>query len=108
MKHQLVEIQRQARKNHRYNTHTGALEKSINWKILQQGLVGEVYLEDSIADYGVYVHEGHGARGKSVLHGYPYVWNPDRFLEKAVKDREVQIRWGLERAIQEAIMKAGL
>jgi hypothetical protein len=95
MKNQVTEVQREARKTHRFETHTGMLEKSVQTEILDNGLTGEIYLEDSIADYGVYVHEGHGS------------WKPDQFLDEALKKREPEIRDRMEHAIKEGLREAG-
>jgi Bacteriophage protein of unknown function (DUF646). len=89
LKNQLTEIQLQAQKTHRYQTRTGMLEKSVTTKVEDNGLVGEVGLDDSIADYGRYVVEGHGT------------WAPDPFLEEALEKREPFIQDAFEKAIKE-------
>ena len=92
LKQQITEIQSTARKEHRYKTRTGQLEKSVSTKIEDNGLVGEVGLDDSIADYGKYVVQGHGT------------WEPDQFLEEALEKREPFIQDAFEKAIKEAIL----
>jgi hypothetical protein len=91
MKNQLVGLQEEAMKDHRYETHTRKLEESVQWKISSDGKVGEVYLDDSIADYGKWVIRGHGT------------WAPDEFLEKALTKREEDIRKGFEEAVERAV-----
>ena len=107
MKQQVTNVQSEARKTHRYMSTsglrpsgryyrtTGHLEKSVQTKVNDEGTVGEVYLDSGIADYGIYVHEGHGT------------WAPDRFLDEALMKNESQIRISLEDAIKGAIAKAG-
>jgi hypothetical protein len=107
MKQQVTEVQSEARKNHRYMStsgvrpsgryyrNTGNLEKSVQTKVNDEGTVGEVYLDSGIADYGIYVHEGHGS------------WAPDKFLDDALMKRETEIREKIEEAIKVAISKAG-
>lgn len=95
MKNQITKVQETARKNHRYQTHTRKLEESVQTRILKDGLIGQIYLENSIADYGVYVHEGHGT------------WDPDRFLDEAIERQETEINEAMGLAIQEGIRKAG-
>jgi hypothetical protein len=90
LKQQLSELNVYARKNHRFRAHTGMLEKSITTEMDGNGLVGEVGLDDSIAYYGKYVHEGH------------HSWAPDRFLNDALDKRAPYIEEGVKRAIEEA------
>jgi len=91
MKEQLTQIQRLARINHRHITRTTMLNQSIQTEI--HGQTGEVGFDPSIADYGKYVHEGHGT------------WAPDRFIDQAVEQREPEIISGFERAINKGISK---
>ena len=116
LKHQLVEIQKYAMKNHRHKTRrktrnktrTGSLNSSIQRQIDPSEMSGSVYLETGIADYGVYVHEGHGAPGKSVKNGFPYVWEPDQFIYKALEAREPVIRADFEVTVDNALVAAGV
>lgn len=105
MKHQLVEIQRTARHEHRHKTRTGTLNDSIDWELDNEGLTGKVGFNSAMfgSQYGPFVHEGHGAPYKSVLKGFPYVWKPDRFLDNALKRRESSIQIGFEDAIRKAV-----
>lgn len=108
IKRQLVEVQKVAMKVHRHKTRSGMMNNSIQRDVAGDGLSGQVYFETGIADYGVYVHEGHGAPYKSVTKGFPYVWQPDRSLNAALMSREPVIRADLENAINSGLAAAGL
>jgi len=88
----LTTVQRIARMNHRYHTHTGHLEKSVQvdvGKTLDEG--GKVYLELGIAKYGPYVHEGQRS------------WKPDRFLTTAAEQEKPNLMPKLNEGMQRAI-----
>ena len=129
LKNQVAEVTRTARKEHRYGSRTkaaklrrqsagyrltGNLARSVDYAVKNDATEADVHLESGMAlnkqgdPYGVYVHEGHGGPGKSVRNGYPYVWEPDRFLDAALKKQEPQIRPAIERAVIEGLQKAGL
>lgn len=108
LKNQLVEIQKCAMVKHRHTTRTGTLNSSLQRDVAIDGLSGQVYFETGIAHYGPYVHEGHGAPGKLVKNGYPYVWKPDRFLYEALAAREPMILADMEKAINAGLAAAGL
>lgn len=91
LKYQLSEVQLEARKTHRYQTHTSMLEKSVTMEVQENGLVGEVGLDESIAYYGPFVHDGQRS------------WAPDKFLDEALDKREPYIMEGVEQAINEAL-----
>jgi hypothetical protein len=96
LKHQLVEIQKLAMKKHRHKTRTGTLNSSLQRMVADNGLSGQVYFETGIADYGVYVHEGH------------HSWKPDQFLYEALAAREPTIISDMENAINQGLLSAGL
>lgn len=50
-------VQRIARQQHRFQAHTGALERSVSSRILDD-TTAEVFLNQNVAPYGPYVHEG--------------------------------------------------
>jgi len=123
LKNQIQTVTREARTMHRYGgstkrerlgrqgrgyTLTGKLAMSTLNHVNDQATIAEAYLETGIASYGVFVHEGHGGPGKSVLKGHPYVWEPDRFLDAAMKRREPYIQPAIEKAVIEGLRKAGL
>lgn len=108
LKHQLVEIQKLAMKKHRHKTRYGQLNNSLQRDMANDGLLGQVYFETGIAQHGVYVHEGHGAPGKSVTKGFPYVWQPDRFLYEALAAREPVIKADMENALMMGLFYAGM
>jgi hypothetical protein len=51
-------IQIDARLHHRFKPHSGQLGKSILEDVSPSGLDGKVWLEESVAGYGKYVHDG--------------------------------------------------
>ena len=117
MKQQLTEIQREARKTHRYGKGaksdkiirqkrgyrlTGKLPMSVNTLITDNGLTGEVYLESSIAPYGIYVHEGHHLPPMYKGPG----WAPDRFLDEALEKQEPKIQPAFQHAVEAALRRA--
>jgi hypothetical protein len=111
MKQQVTNVQKYARQHHRFKTHSAMLERSIETQVLSggvlgaEGLVGEVYLDDGIADYGVYVHEGHAAPYDA---GGPLVWEPDKFLDEALEHQEPQIQEAMTQAVEHGLRMAGL
>ena len=58
-----------ARRYHRYKKRTGNLARATDSK--QEGMVNTLYINDSMAPYGEYVHDGQRS------------WAPDKFLLKA-------------------------
>ena len=107
IKNQLVQVQKLAMRKHRHTTRNGSLNSSLQMQ-MNNDFEGQVAFDTGIASHGVYVHEGHGAPGKSVTKGYPYVWQPDRFLYEALAARETAIKADLEAAINSGLAAAGL
>jgi hypothetical protein len=95
IKHQLVEIHKLAMKKHRHTTRTGMLNNSLQ-RQMNSDFEGSVYFDTGIANYGVYVHEGHGS------------WEPDQFLYAALDARAPLIEADLEKAINVGLTQAGL
>jgi len=95
LKQQTVEVQKLARKEHRHTTRTGSLNSSIQRKEDERELTGEVFFDTGIANYGPYVHEGHGS------------WKPDQFLYQAIEKREPMIISALENAVKRGLKEAG-
>lgn len=75
--------------HHRFTSRSGNLERSIQSgaKEAAGDVVGEVFLRDQVADYGKYVHQGHGS------------WKPDKFIESAFARSEAKIDAAITRAI---------
>ena len=75
--------------HHRFTSRSNNLERSIqsNAEKVGDNVIGEVFLNDSVADYGKYVHEGHGS------------WRPDKFIEQAMARNEAKITSEIEAAI---------
>lgn len=89
----LPKIQAYARKNHRFRTRTGKLESSIMQDV--RNIIGDIYINEAIAPYGKYVHEGHGK------------WAPDKFIYDAVNVFSIEIKRELEQAVNRATLRAG-
>ena len=75
----------------RYYRNTGRLERSIQVEMTGDG--GRVYLDDGIADYGVYVHEGQRS------------WEPDQFVYDAFEAQRDDIVTGIGEAVAAAILE---
>lgn len=73
----------------RYYRNTGRLERSVQVEMTDDG--GRVYLDEGIADYGVYVHEGQRS------------WEPDQFVYEAFEILSRDIINGLTNAASTAI-----
>ena len=75
--------------HHRFITRSGNLERSIQSSAAQVGddVVGEVFINESISNYGKYVHEGHGS------------WSPDKFIDQAFSRNQSSIDSEIEAAI---------
>jgi hypothetical protein len=77
------------RPNGRYYRNTGRLERSVQVHMESDG--GSVYLDEGIADYGKYVHEGQRS------------WAPDQFVYDAFESQRDEIDSDLTYAISQAI-----
>jgi len=93
MRKAMSAVQTQARQKHEFTSQTGALVRSIDARVRDKGLTGEVMLRNEIAEYGKYIHEGFQS------------WAPDPFLDDAFKGNlqliEQQITLGLQQVIDE-------
>lgn len=71
----------EAKASHRFVSRSGNLERSIIPEVKQtrNNIIGRVYLKDSIANYGKYIHNGFRS------------WKPDPFLEKAFETESEKI-----------------
>lgn len=56
-------VQLSARKNHKFKSESGRLERAIMFKIAKDAKEGTIYIDDEIANYGKYVHEPTGIYG---------------------------------------------
>ena len=79
----LVKMEQDAKAQHRFQSRTGSLVEAI--KEETYGLQGRVYIDDLIAPYGVYVHEGQRS------------WAPDQFIYKAVDRNLSRLKMSLHR-----------
>ena len=121
---QLRVIQREARKTHDFKSRQGNLERSIEAKIVnEEPLTGEVFINEAVAPYGTFVHEGTGVYGpkkkpyfvkpseKKALRwskgdkfffskGHKVMGQPaDKFLDAAVEKKLDSVSKSLEAAI---------
>ena len=91
------EIKIRAQQKHRFKSRTGNLVNSIRTETKKAE--GTIYIDELIAPYGVYVHEGHGHTVRK--------WRPDRFLRNAILYKRKEIIEDLKRAVSKAIRKSG-
>lgn len=95
LKEEMVSVVEESRNTHRFVTRTGMLDRSQQVRQLAPMTV-EGFLDEGIASYGVYVHEGHGT------------WAPDRFLFDSFTRHEDQFVTAVENAINKSFKEAGL
>lgn len=88
----LDKVKEKAKKEHRYKRRTGNLERSVKTQETHDG--GSVFIDDSQAPYGKYVHSGHGS------------WNPDEFLYDAQDEKLLDKM--IDDVIDKSIEKAGI
>ena len=77
------------RESGRYYRNTGRLEKSVKVEMTDDG--GRVYLEEGIADYGIFVHDGQRS------------WEPDQFVYEAFDDFKDDMIENIGNAVATAI-----
>lgn len=87
----LVQMEQYAKSHHRFQSRTGSLVEAIMSE--SYGLSGRVYIDDLIAPYGVYVHEGQRT------------WAPDQFIYKAVSALESRLKLDLHKEFYKAKTK---
>lgn len=51
-------VMQDAKLHHRFKRKSGMLDRSINYTISESGLSSEVFLDDGVASYGKWVHDG--------------------------------------------------
>jgi hypothetical protein len=81
MRSGLTKMESYAKRHHRFKSRTGALISSISSEIY--GLSGRLYIDDFIAPYGVFVHEGQRS------------WAPDQFIYEAASALSSDLRRNL-------------
>lgn len=59
----LCAVQVDARLHHDFKPHSGKLERSVQEDVESTGLSGKVWLEEGVASYGKFVHDGTGLYG---------------------------------------------
>jgi len=85
-----------AKYQHRYKVRTGRLQSAT--RAMVRDLVGDLYIDDAIAPYGVYVHEGH----------HNGAWAPDRFINDALRNGEPALMRSIDNAIKRAKTYSGV
>jgi hypothetical protein len=90
-----VVIYARAKGNHEYKSQSGNLSRSTTYTISRDGLSAELFLDEGIAKYGKWVHDGNGK------------WKPDQFLYKAVDKNEDEIVEAIDDAVGKIIKEAG-
>lgn len=132
LKEALQGVVKQAKTVHDFKTHSGQLQRSINFSVNAKGLDGKVYLDDGICPYAPYVHEGTGIHGngrgaytiapvsRKSLHwvsggGSHFAkrvtatgQKPDPFLTRAAAQQEPFIVKKMQQAVERSIKIAGL
>ena len=96
LKKSLQNITLDAKRNHRFITRTGNLERSVKFRVINKES-GQVYIDNGTAPYGKFIHDGFKS------------WAPDPFLEAAVMRRgKVIVKDNLIDAIRRTVDKVGL
>lgn len=125
----LNKVARDARKGHKFITRSGMAERSIQSEISPSGLIGKVFLNNSVAYYSKYLHEGTGIYGEkkrpikpinvSLLRwkspGLGYIFaksvkgiKADPFIYNAFEKNKKDIEPQINEAIKKAILESGL
>lgn len=84
-------IQRRAKILHRFRNRTGNLVSAIESEVY--GLSGRVYIDDMLAPYGKFVHNGQRT------------WAPDPFIYDAVAELEDELTTSLKKTLEKTIEK---
>ena len=85
-------MQRRAKILHRFRSRTGNLVSAIESELY--GLSGRVYIDDMVAPYGKFVHNGQRT------------WAPDPFIYDAVAELEDELSTALKQTLEASIQKA--
>ena len=105
----LVDIQRDARKVHKFNRRSGNLERSVQVDFVSfsdrepKGL----RLESGIAPYGARIHEGYVGKTDSLGRTFKGP-KPDQFLYQAAERGTGNLIKKIEAGVRRAIVKLGL
>lgn len=85
-------VEREARLNHRYKTRSGNLERNTTSELFRgKQLASRVFVNDERAEYGKYIHGGFKT------------WSPDKFLFKALRNKEEEVFRIIDRAMGKAV-----
>jgi hypothetical protein len=87
-------IKVEAQRHHRYHRKTGRLERAI--RATTDADSGQVYIDEGLASYGRYVHDG------------TRKWDSDAFITDAYERKQLELDRDADRAVEKAIKQAGL
>lgn len=114
-----IEVAETAKDEHRYKTRWGRLEDAVDTSYTYDGMAGRVFLNETIAPYGAYVHDGARPhvikpRNKKALRwvrGNAFIfarrvhhpgWKADPFIYDALSKNEEKIMRIFERYVERA------
>lgn len=103
MKKQLVKVVEYAQDHHRFKPDSGDLEKAIYSEFDEATLAGEVGVDDGLAVYGKWIHDGFNMDDKG-----EGGWQPDPFVDNALSVKKRAIQMAVGRAVSKALKNAGL
>lgn len=81
-------VQEYARAKHRFISRSGALERSVDYTVNAEAMEAQVYLDQSVAFYGLFIHDGTGTWGPDG-EPYPIVPKAKAWLRFVGKDGKV-------------------
>jgi hypothetical protein len=90
----LKSVQVESKRHHRFHARTGKLTRSV--KISADNDGGSIYIDDASAPYGKYIHDGTRR------------WSADPFVQSAYESKQRDLDVAVDRALDNAITKAGL
>ena len=118
-------VQSEARAKHRFRSRNGNLEKAVVYDVDAERAEGVISIDDVLAPYGVFVHEGtrpheiHPKHKKALRWPYGQEFHfakvvhhpgtqPDQFLYEAADRSREEINAIFSRHVDEAFRRAGL
>jgi len=125
LKESLRDVQHYARQNHDFESHSHKLEQAINYDIGPDGLSGRVFIDETLAPYGKWVHDGtkehfvrpRNARALHWVEGGNEFFSSghevsgitaDPFLINALLAQDSNIMTRINNAIDKVLREAGL
>ena len=96
MGEQMEGVKQEASRTHRFRVRSNNLVRSITPRVSRNGLQVLVELNEGVAKYGRFIHDGFKS------------WAPDQFLYKALRTQKRKIVQGISNGIARALRKARL